>query len=101
MTDAELSLADSELSLMVARIMWPEYEWKSDSGSGATQVSKEYGVVTHDCESFDHTTDDALGKMCVWLGKETYVDDDVHWMLRGDNPNRAIAEAIVEVGKCA
>ena len=91
---------DAELSLAVAKILWPEYEWFKSNVRGAYRKS---GMIIR----FTHTTDDALGKMCKWLAKDNAgIDDYEEWlakalsladMLGEDNPHRAIAEAIVEV----
>ena len=103
-------LSDSELSLAVAKILWPKYSFRRHS------LSKKDGSVflhglhatepnMHRSIGFTHTTDDALGKMCVWLAnnhgyvghnatKFTYLK--VGNALTSSDPNRAIAEAILE-----
>ena len=93
---------DAELSLTVAKIMWPDDTWMA------------YGDhARRECDGwlFDHTTDDALGKMCVWFTKhlfcQEYEDDyelfralaRVAACLRWNSPHRAIAEEIVETGR--
>ena len=101
-------LTDAELSLAVARILWPEYEWEDWTSSAC-------GFLENDCmEQFDHTTDAALGKMCVWyttgnldLTNCKSIPESAEMVsyrkyrlfdaLLEDNPHRAIAEAIVEV----
>ena len=94
---------DAELGLAVAKIMWPDEEW-SISGGEVCANHKEKGGWW----KFNHTTDDALGKMCVWLAKlprntiatfdrgKTSLDYGIYHCLAADNPHRAIAEAIVE-----
>ena len=93
-------MKDSELSLAVARIMWPEHEWEIKG-----KLVGAFGPYL-----FDHTTDDALGKMCVWLAKyaerefgntigaelASAIIDAITTSLCADNPHRALAEAIVE-----
>jgi len=93
---------DSELSLAVARIMWPEREPFLTEPSAYKSVWVDAGIGF-----FDHTTDDALGKMCVWLARKECGDLEgtqeginiyngmLDWMA-SDNPYRAIAEAILE-----
>ena len=94
---------DAELSLAVAKIMWPEYEWHGANvkaypcTKGAFRFS---GKVPFADIEFYHTTDDALGKMCVWLAQHENGGSDADESsicLRDINPHRAIAEAIVEV----
>jgi len=82
------------LSLEVARIIHPEYEWtgRRNSLRGSFAYSRVLGV-------FDHTTPEALGQMAVWLAKYSndFVGNDMFLMLlRDDNPNKALAEVIVE-----
>ncbi|MCK5132733.1 MAG: hypothetical protein KAR40_11345 [Candidatus Sabulitectum sp.] len=99
-------LSDAELSLAVARIMVPDFNWKISLGEA---VAPEHEISGREIYrlSFDCTTDDALGKMCVWLALEQtrvrYVDDPIRefaWRIEGllasGSPHRAIAEAIVE-----
>ncbi|MES0445053.1 MAG: hypothetical protein ABUJ92_00770 [Desulfobacterales bacterium] len=99
----ETKLTDAELSLKVARITRPDISWFVNNG---VVFSARNGVVT----DFDYTTDDALGKMCVWLAKYWLsiidVDDNACWKMNeipdflvDDNPNRALAEAIVSIGE--
>lgn len=97
-------MKDAELSLAVAKIMWPESFWQINDGkTHAFTMSGGLCVV-----KFDHTTDDSLGKMCVWLGKlprstiatfdrgMTSLDYGLYHVLAADNPHRSIAEAIVD-----
>jgi len=104
---------DAELSLEVARIMNPEYEWKVYRvlvrGLWRGQWRCSNTRNTH----FDYTTDDAGMKMAVWLSNkreslqhdmsiEEIVDDlmtpSIYSIMLSDNPHRALAEAIVEIG---
>ena len=86
---------DAELSLAVAMIMWPDEDWHQDPVDCGAVCAKFF---------FTHTTDDALGKMCVWLAHHYWgnaVENGARLIfdyLLSDNPHRAIAEAIVEVG---
>ena len=102
-----VSMNKRELSLAVARIMRPEYEW-GDEGlarfhcTGIEDVGSDL-IIMH---QFNHTTDDALGKMAVWLAsydgdKWIYYEhrgNTLKGMLQRNNPHRALAEAIVEIG---
>ena len=103
-------LSDAGLSLAVAKIMWPEYhEWIIDKGhvKGLRgYCGGEHRVPVYD--DFNHTTDDAGFKMCVWLAGRLHRDhgariaEDVLFQCvrgigeRDPDPHRAIAEAIVE-----
>ena len=92
------AMNDAELSLKVAQIMFPDCKWE------------EYGGAAHSFNSkdpfFNVFTDDALGKMCVWLAHARYnagkskskscADILMAAIMHSDNPHRAIAEAIVE-----
>ena len=86
------------LSLEVARIIHPEYEWRLFNGRrGAWPVDGSSAL------HFDHTTPEALGQMAVWLAKDLtkggWCGDDAVELshnLASDNPNKALAEAIVE-----
>ena len=83
---------DAKLSFAVAKIMWPENVWV-DHGSCAAK-----GHQFYDDDFFNHTTDDALGKMCVWYAKKNCLVSDQHRliaMLASPNPHRAIAKAII------
>ena len=89
-------LTDAELSLAVAMILWPEYKWLTTKHHGAALrmgQCVELGVPSN----FNHTTDDALGKMCKWLANSSPAAKYrlCHYLIY-DNPNRVIAEAIVE-----
>ena len=96
---------DKQLSLAVAKVMWPEIDWHHN---GFGVLAHKGDGVTH---RFDHTTDNALGKMCIWLASnEEYqcsstvggpmairtpmIDD----LLTSDNPHDAIAQEIVRIG---
>ena len=86
-------MKDAELSLAVAKIMWPEYEWCADDNEAMYMVR---GFIT----KFNHTTDDALGKMCLFVAQKfaspESTPDTFVGVLNCDTPHRAIAEAIVE-----
>ena len=98
-------MTDAELSLAVAMIMWSEYVCVSKGGYVSIQYhdGTEYTI-------FYHTTDDALGKMAVWLAKKcgdekytSVIAAKTDWavltyLLQSENPHRELAEAIVEVG---
>jgi len=81
------------LSLEVAKIMWPDAPWD------LTSIYNKHAA-------FDHTTPEALGQMAVWLARYQMVVATVgsnktwRWhiesLLASDNPNKALAEAIVE-----
>jgi hypothetical protein len=94
-------LSDAELSLKVAKIMWPECEWRPWESKGCAVTGYDIPL-----RRFKHITDDALGKMCVWLANhldsnlfEVSEDDTIiQFALLNKNPHRAIAEAIVEAG---
>lgn len=96
---------DAELSLAVARIIEPEYEWLLLHGSSAAhrKVTLDNEVADTYYEKFSYKKDGCAFKMCVWLAKkmnragETCEYCDVEQMLTEGNPHRAIAEAIVEV----
>lgn len=93
---------DQDLSLAVAMIMWPEYEWEICDG----KVTFNNHITDHPIyggkgNAFNHSTDDALGKMCVWLANNAQYNADILFIdhyLKGDNPHRAIAEEIVKIG---
>ena len=93
---------DAELSLAVARIMWPEYEWESwtllaDKSEATARTTLECAMKEHGkTRTFDHTTDDALGKMCVFGAKHKPMINVQVILWQSDNPHRSIAEAIVE-----
>jgi len=98
----------AELSLAVARIMWPEYEWAlganwamrrtvaSDRRPLTDTSGDPYYIV------FDYRTDDAGFKMAVWLANNEEPDSwEIGWLrdaLEQDNPHRALAEAVKEIG---
>lgn len=95
-------VSDRKLSLAVAKIMWPEYEWVNRCGNICyfPEDNRLDWIV------FDHTTDDALGKMCVWLTaylyKQEYEENidlfkalaRIADYLRRNNRHREMAEAI-------
>lgn len=93
------NLTDAELSLAVAQIMWPMHFWKI-SNSKLTVYAAD---VESPRSSFTHTTDDALGKMCVWLAnnRDWLLTNDLGILIEDniDNPHRAIAAAILEASK--
>jgi len=60
-------MTDAELSLAVAKIMYPEYEWG------------EYGGVVlsdHDGMEFSYTDKACAFDMSVWLGKQYYSEEN-------------------------
>ena len=92
------------LSLEVARIIMPEYEWNTWPCSTVYRVDKNpYHSDLDIMISFDHTTPEALGQMAVWLANkpETYkgesfvTERDIISCLTDDNPNEALARAII------
>jgi len=83
----------AELSLAVARIMWPEYVWEIHSSCRAFKP----GCYDRSMY-FDYRTDDAGFKMAVWLAKQHNPPMPVDGYLCLDNPHRALAEAIKELG---
>ena len=101
---------DSELSLAVAIIIWPEHVFYlgtlEDSDTAFGHNEKDEQII-----GFDSTTDDALGKMAVWYTKHlfkqkyesfeemTCVFSRVANFLRHNDRHRALAEAIVEIGE--
>jgi len=84
---------DAELSLAVAKIMWPKYEWVLDPDDSSQVKHKTNGGWWH---IFSITTDDALGKMCVRLAVDDMAKDYLEDYLRRDHHHRRVAEAIVE-----
>ena len=90
------------LSLEVAKIMWPDYEWR-----GVDEYAVRDGEFFDD-EFFNHTTPEAGFQMAVWLAGRLQRDlgpkaaaTTMFMCLRGlggmdKDPNRALAEAIVE-----
>jgi len=96
-------MMDTELSLAVAKIMRPEYEWRMPEEYDIYCIGEKFinGKLAS-TEHFLHTTDDALGKMCVWLAHNKPMCSDEYLMqllLRDNNPHRAIAEAILEANQ--
>lgn len=74
----------------MARVIWPEYVWKQNNDITYCHML---------CMTFTHTTDDALGKMAIWLAKNSSGGRDwLQVLLQSDNPHRAIALAIIEAG---
>lgn len=100
-----MKMSDAELSLAVAKIMWPEYEWES---TGTIEDAEDAFAYEHDVcvKGFNYTEDDAGMKMCVWLAKKVHCKanklarygwgTDIESLLISDSPHRAIAEAIIE-----
>jgi len=76
------------LSLEVAKIMWPDAPWD------LTSIYNKHAA-------FDHTTPEALGQMCLWWSnnyrkwhKESGFVSILSYPTCGD-PNRELAEAII------
>jgi len=89
----------AELSLAVARIMYPEYEWKMPYKDGDCIASGRTmdGIM---CKSFDYKDKDCAWDMAVWLAnnklhKETACLDI--YVCQKD-PQHALAMAILEIG---
>lgn len=91
-----MKLSEIDLSLAVAAIIEPAAKIRKEKVLYCGLWQGEY-ICTINGRTFNYTTDDALGKMCVWLAKS---NADPRWIagrLASDNPHRAIAAAIVEV----
>jgi len=92
----------AELSLAVARIMWPELPWRTHVGSQV--IATEFTGMDWDkiLMVFDYRTDASGFKMAVWLANSEEPDSwEIGWFrgaLEQDNPHRALAEAIKEIG---
>jgi hypothetical protein len=94
------------LSLEVARIVHPEYEWfVSKGGRVSAWIPKDDedipDLVT--CIHFDHTTPEAGFHMTVWLakkwdseGNEDAMETIGYMLARNPTPNARLAKAIVE-----
>lgn len=91
-------LTDTELSLAVALVLQPQYKWRSDKRGCAVRFVNRVTMGPKKVP-FSYTTDDALGKMCVWYVKNSEYGGEIRWLIDEDNPHRAIAEAIVEISK--
>lgn len=93
-------MTNAELSLAVAKIMNLRY-------ISHTQLCREYINNGLPCEcggamNFNHTTDDALGKMALWCRSNLDLVPCATLLgkaLDAKNPHRAIAEAIVEANE--
>ena len=89
------------LSLEVAKIMWPDYEWR-----GVDAYAVRDGEFFDD-EFFNHTTPEALGQMAVWLAAYSFDHlveikqekaGEIHDKLilaLANADNEALAEAII------
>ena len=87
--------SDAELSLAVARIMWPEYEWETwpDCAMGFQDLDGDNRCMA----DFDHTTDDALGKMYRYAATMTNITAlRLILVFNKNDEHRELAEAIVE-----
>ena len=83
------------ISLEVVEILYPEYEWIEHLNSKVVGTNPSLGLI-----EFDYTTDDALGKMCVWYANNVnLLQERLARCLRNENKHRALAEAIMEVNK--
>ena len=83
------------LSLEVARIMHPEYAWLDRGHDAARHLNQPFISI----EVFDYRTPEALGHMALWLASNhkllCMVGERLVCMMRSDNPNKALAEAII------
>lgn len=114
-----MKMNDAELSLAVARIMWPEYKWKMVDPTSPT----DYIIGVKEGEPvrrWRYTDDDTGMKMCIWLRNayERLIDEcapggsamihhlnhaptmglRIYNALGSKDPHREIAEAIREIG---
>ena len=96
----EAKASDRELSLAVAKILWPEYAWKNEGGMVyRREILPDIGMMAIHIQ-FDYRTDDALGKMVVELAKRSKVGENfvaIFAGLIGEDPHRALAEKLLEV----
>lgn len=100
-------LTDAELSLAVAKVIWPEYLWGTETRWGEVSVvatTKDFPAYRMPCKRFDYRTDDALGKMAVWASCNENADiskfeeDWLQHALSGNDPHRTLAELVREIG---
>jgi len=88
-------MTDAWLSLVVARIMYPEYEWVVWGG---------VAVSDNDGMEFSYTDKDCAWDMAVWLANQD--NDDIgsypslimSEIITEENPQHALAMAIKEIG---
>jgi len=91
-------MKEAELSLKVAKIMYPEYVWKLPYKDGDCVVSGRAmdGIM---CKSFDYKNKACAFDVAVFLAKEYEVPDaNVQSMLEMLYPQHALAMAIIETG---
>ena len=81
------------LSLEVAKIMYPEYEWITNEDGDVSRRVHGAGIVAN--RSFDHTTPEALGQMCLFFSNIPIANGLMSILNSTDNPNEALARAII------
>jgi len=70
-------MTEAELSLAVARIMYPEYEWKMPHKSGDCIVSgRAKGGIMR--KSFDYQSKICAFDMAVWLAMQQRIVNEKH-----------------------
>lgn len=99
-------MTDAEISLAVARIMYPEHGWGLD---GVVYREDEDGLLYF----FDYRSKDKAFGMAVWLAKQYHSgahpvgnlrynakinSSRFRSMFETKDPQRALADAIMEVG---
>jgi len=93
-------MIEAELSLTVARIMYPEYEWKMSCKDGDCIVSGRAmdGIM---CKSFDYKNKACAFDMAVWLAINATLSTQksMPYLLRMDNAIFQLAMAIKKVGE--
>jgi len=84
-------MTDAWLSLVVARIMYPEYEWVV---WGGVAVSDDDGM------EFSYTDKDCAWDMAVWLANNHHGGRDwLQMLFQKETPQHALAMAIKEIGE--
>jgi len=96
-------MTEAELSLAVARIMYPEYEWKMRYKDGDCIVSgRAMGGIR--CKSFDYQSKGCSWDMAVWLANQdnsdigSYPSLIMSEIITEENSQHAMAMAILELG---
>jgi len=94
-------MTDAKLSLSVARIMYPEYEWKMPYKDGDCIVSgRAMGGIM--CKSFDYQAESCAFNMSLWLANNKLHKEtaclDIYVCQR--DPQHALAMAILEIAEC-
>jgi len=92
-------ITGAEVSLSVAMIMYPEYEWKVPYKGGDCIVSgRASGGLK--CKSFDYQAEACAWDMAVFLATEYETPDaNVQSMLEELYPQLAIAKEIIMLDK--